>query len=313
MNITRLYAASVFTLLAVTMSPAALAQASYVTLATNPAGTVNTLDYEASIQRIPEKDRFGWAMSQERVSKEVEGLMRFRTLAAESRRLGLDKDPLFQARLKIYEERLLTEALFARTDAEANKDFDARLAVFTERAREQYLINKKNYQQPAQVKAAHILVKISSRSVDEALAKTQALRARLVAGASFEELAQTESDDPTAKQNKGELGWFQPGQMDPAFEKAAFALSKPNELSEPVRSQFGFHIIRFEDKKPARELTFEEAKPDLLEKARAANLETRRTQIMQSLYDPAKIQWNEPAVLGLRKTVDPAIYKALEK
>jgi peptidyl-prolyl cis-trans isomerase C len=291
----------------------ALAQNPAEILASNPAAKVTVADYEASIQRIPEKDRFGFAMSQERIGKEIDGILRLRTIAEEARKQGLDKDPLLNTRVKLYEERLLSEALLAKLDAETIKEFESKNAVYIERAREQYLINKQAYQTPAQVKASHILVRTSGRSNDEALAKAKSLREKILAGASFEDLAATESDDPTATQNKGELGFFGPGQMDPAFEKAAFAMTRPGEVSEPVRSNFGYHIIRFEDRKEAGQRSFEDVKAELLDKAKSQFLDARRVQVVTALYDSSKIKWNEPAVLGLRKTVDPALYKAIEK
>ena len=282
-------------------------------LASNGAGKVTIIDYEASILRIPENDRFGWAMNQDRINKEIENVLRIRTVAAEAKKKGLDADPIIKARVKQYEEKLLTEALAAKVDLESVKEFEAKQAVYVERAREQYLINKQQFQVPAEVKASHILIRISGRSVDEALNKAKALRARIEAGESFETLAATESDDSAARQNNGQLGYFGPGRMDPAFETAAFALSKPGEISQPVRSQFGYHLIRFEERKPARQLTFEDAKPDLLEKLKTQFLEARRAQFLNALFDSGKVEWNEKAVASLKKTVDPALMKSITK
>jgi peptidyl-prolyl cis-trans isomerase C len=299
--------------LAINPIGSATSQTPDVTLASLGDAKVTVTDYEASILRIPEKDRFGWAMSQERVNKEIENLLRIRTIANEAKRTGLDNDPTFKMRVALYAERLLTEAVAAKIDVDSAKEFDTKRAVYLERAREQYLINKQQYQTPAEVKASHLLVNLKGRTSEEALAKTKALRARVLAGESFETLAEANSDDPSAKQNKGALGFFGPGQMDPAFEAAAFALKTPGELSEPVKSEFGYHLIRFEDRKPSRQLTFEEASPGLMEKLKSQFLDTRRAQVIQSTYNPGRVEWNEPAVAGLKKTVDPAFLKTLTK
>ncbi|MEO8132717.1 MAG: peptidylprolyl isomerase [Betaproteobacteria bacterium] len=301
-------------LLCISLASTAFGQSPDTALATNGVAKITIADFESSILRIPEKDRFGWAMSQERVNKEIEGLLRIRMMAAEAKKNGLDADATIATRVKQYEERLLADALAAKIDAEALKEFDAKQAVYVERAREQFLINKQQYQIPAEVKASHILVRINTgRSVDQALAKAKALRARIVAGESFESVAETESDDPTARHNKGQLEFFRPGQMDAAFEATAFAMTKSGELSEPVRSQFGYHLIRFEERKPPKQMNFEDVKPDLLEKLKAQFLETHRAQVTGALYDPRKVVWNEPAVVGLRKTVDPALLKSITK
>lgn len=288
---------------------AATSQTPDATLASIGDAKVTIADYEASILRIPGKDRLGWAMSQERVNKEIENLLRIRTIANEAKRTGLDNDPTLKTRVALYAERLLAEAVVEKIDVDAAKEFDPKRAVYLERAREQYLINKQQYQSPKEVKASHILVALKGRSPEEALAKAKALRARVLAGESIETLAEASSDDPSAKQNKGSLGFFGPGMMDPAFEAAAFALKKPGELSEPVKSQFGYHLIRLDDIKPARQLAFEEVSADLMEKLKAQFLETRRAQVFRSFYDPARVKWNEPAVVGLKKTVDPAFFK----
>ena len=287
----------------------AIGQATDVTLASIGDTKVTVADYEASILRIPEKDRLGWAMSQERINKEIENLMRTRIIANDAKRKGLDNDPAFKTRVALYAERLLADAVGAKIDIESAKEFDTQRAVYLERAREQYLVNKRQYQVPAEVKASHILVDFKKQTPEEALAKVKALRARILAGESFEALAEANSDDRSAKQNKGSLGFFGRGKMDPAFEAAAFALQKPGEISEPVKSMFGYHLIRLDDIKPSRQLAFEEVSAELMEKLVAQFLDTRRAKVMQSIYDPAGVKWNESAVVGLKKTVDPALLK----
>lgn len=301
-------------LVALAMTGPAASQAPEVPLASLGDIKVTLADYEASILRIPENDRFGWAMSQERINKEVDNLLRIRALANEAKRQGLDNDPTYKTRVALYAERLLTEAIAAKIDVESLKEFEARRAVYIERAREQYLINKQQYQSPPEVKASHILVDWKNRTPEEALEKAKALRARIATGASFESLAEAESDDPSAKQNKGSVGFFGPGMMDPAFEAAAFALKSPGEIAgEPVKSQFGYHVIRLDERKARRQLAFEEVSPELMEKLKTQFLESRRAQVVRTTYDPARVKWNEPAVVSLRKTVDPALFKVPSK
>ena len=114
--------------------------------------------------------------------------------------------------------------------------------------------------QYAETKASHILFKAESDAeVEAAMAKATALRAKLVAGQDFNQTAQTVSEDPTAKSNKGELGWFQSGQMQRPFEDAAKAL-KVGEISQPVRTSFGVHLIKLEG---LRDRSFDQVKEEL--------------------------------------------------
>jgi peptidyl-prolyl cis-trans isomerase D len=111
-----------------------------------------------------------------------------------------------------------------------------------------------------ELKASHILFKAESDSaVPEAMKKAMDLRAKLVAGEDFNKAAEAQSEDPTAKANKGELGWFQSGQMEKAFEQAALGL-KEGEISQPVRTRFGIHLIKLEG---TRQKSFDQVKDQL--------------------------------------------------
>ena len=295
--------------LAVSAVGSAIGRSPDDTLASNGEVKITVAEYEASILRIPENDRFGWAQSQERINKEILNLIRIKLFANEARHLNLDDNPTIKTRVAQYAERLLSEALTAKVDADSAKEFEAQRASFLEHAREQYKVSKQQQQSAAEVRASHILINFRDRTHEEALAKANALRARVLAGESFESLAESESDDPTAKQNRGSLGYFGAGKMDPAFEIAAFALKKPGEISAPVQSRFGYHLIRIDDIKPARQLNFEEVSADLMEKIKAQYLGNQRELVLRKIYNPELIKWNDPAVVGLKTTINPAVYK----
>ncbi|PEY30836.1 peptidylprolyl isomerase [Bacillus cereus] len=110
---------------------------------------------------------------------------------------------------------------------------------------------KENYK--PEIKASHILVK------DEATAKK--VKEELGQGKSFEELAKQYSEDTGSKEKGGDLGYFGPGKMVKEFEEAAYKMKK-DEVSEPVKSQFGYHIIKVTDIK-AQEKSFDESKADI--------------------------------------------------
>jgi peptidyl-prolyl cis-trans isomerase SurA len=102
-----------------------------------------------------------------------------------------------------------------------------------------------------QTRARHILARVSELvSETEARRKITVLRQRVAEGANFAELARLNSDDPASAQRGGELGWTVPGDLVPEFERAMNAL-KIGELSEPVRSPFGYHIIQVEERRTA--------------------------------------------------------------
>ena len=115
--------------------------------------------------------------------------------------------------------------------------------------------NKEEFKTDEQVKAKHILVKTEEEAKE--------IIVKLAKGEEFVLLAKEFSTDPSAKTNNGDLGWFSKGRMVKPFENAAFDLKKGEYTKNPVQTPFGWHIILVEDKKEAKELTFDEAKEDL--------------------------------------------------
>jgi peptidyl-prolyl cis-trans isomerase D len=111
---------------------------------------------------------------------------------------------------------------------------------------------------------SHIMIEVSD-SVDDAaaLAKAQDLEKKLAAGEDFAELAKTESDDPGSASDGGNLGVYQKGMLDGPFEQAVYSL-KAGEVSEPVRTAFGYHIIKLTDLSESKAPVFEEVKDQLI-------------------------------------------------
>ncbi len=142
----------------------------------------------------------------------------------------------------------------------------AEIPVGEEELRKLYQARKVNYGTPEQRKVRHILVTVpegaEQSAVDEARQKLLDLRQRIESGASFESVAREHSDDPGTAQIGGDLGFISLGVMDPAFDSAAFSL-RQGELSEPVRSAFGFHLIEVTEIREGKTKTFEQVKSQL--------------------------------------------------
>jgi peptidyl-prolyl cis-trans isomerase D len=146
-----------------------------------------------------------------------------------------------------------------------------------------YSASMDNFRMPERVKAQHILIKTQGKSDAEkkaALAKAEDLLKQLKAGADFSKLAEKNSEDSSNAPKGGDLGWFVRGAMVPQFDQAAFAL-KPGELSGIVTTEYGYHIIKVNEKENARVKPFEEVKADL-----AAEIKKQRiTETMQKTAD----------------------------
>jgi peptidyl-prolyl cis-trans isomerase D len=137
---------------------------------------------------------------------------------------------------------------------------------------EAYADNASRYNKAEEVKASHILIPGDDA---KALDKIKAIREK-VTTKNFGDIAKKETQDPTGKSNGGDLGWFSAGRMVPEFEKVAFSM-KPGEISQPVKSQFGYHIIYVQDKHAAQSRPLETVKDELarmqLQKTKAQDLD----------------------------------------
>jgi len=229
----------------------------------------------------------------------LNNLMVGKTLAARARAQGIDRDPLVQRRIALETDRLLTTLLLEKVEAEARAEFDRNAERNAARARELYLAGGKKYAAPEEVDASHILFRTDRRSKEAALADAQAARAKLVAGADFAAMAKEVSEDPTAKSNGGRLSWFQHGAVDPAFEVAAFALRNPGDLSSPVLTNFGYHIIRLEGRRPARQLQFDEVKAQIIDEMRVNYVNEKRDALLAGIRADPRLEVNQEAVDAL--------------
>lgn len=130
-----------------------------------------------------------------------------------------------------------------------------------------------SYRMAEQREARHILLDLpaeaSREQTEEVRARLEQLRARIVGGEDFAEVARAESQDPGSAPSGGALGTFGRGMMDPAFEEAAFALAQ-GEVSEPVRSRFGWHLIEVTGVQAEQVRSFAEARDDVLDEYRSA-------------------------------------------
>lgn len=243
---------------------------------------ITSLDFEAEMLRIPAEHREEFLTSKERIRKLLENMLVNKTLAEQARKAGIANEPLMQKRQELAADKLLSQE-------QVNRSIDSlKLPNFEPRARELYKINTEKYTLPAKIHASHILVDSQSRTDGDALKRIQEVRVKALAGKSFGELAQEYSDDPSAKENKGDLGFFEAGKMVKPFSDAAFALNTPGEISEPVKTQFGYHIIRLHEKQAGRLSPFEEVKPEIVKGLRDKYVaDYRNEQIGKIISDPS--------------------------
>jgi parvulin-like peptidyl-prolyl isomerase len=219
--------------------------------------TITAAQFDQIIDALPEQYR---AVARGSGRKQfADNVVRIAVLAQEGKRRKLDESSAYRTQSRFEDASILANMTYeeigknAKLDeADVRKYFEAHKAEFE------------------QVRARHILIRVQGSPAAvrpgqkdlteaEALAKAQDLRKRIQAGEDFAQLARQESDDTGSGAKGGDLGFFRHGQMVPSFEEAAFAM-QPGDLSEPVKTPFGYHVIKVEAKESK---SFEDVRPEL--------------------------------------------------
>jgi peptidyl-prolyl cis-trans isomerase C len=209
------------------------------------------------INSLPEQYREAARTMQKR--QFAEQIVQVKLLAQEAEKKKLDQDPKTKETLLFQRQNLLAQAMFVELQKGVKVD-DAAVEQYYNQHKSDYDV----------LKAKHILIRVKGAPMqarpgkpeltdDEALAKAQEIRKRLLAGGDFAAIAKADSDDLGSGAQGGELGEFHKGMMVPPFEAAAFA-AKVNEVTEPVKTPFGYHLIVVESH-AAKSLA--DARPDI--------------------------------------------------
>ena len=237
------------TQMAAAPAPAAAPAAGAVVKSDGPVvATINGIEMREGDLRLAEED-IGQQMSQVPPESKRDYLVTYvgdmvlLTQAAEAKKVA--ESPEFRQQLEYTRKKLLMAKLL---------DVEAKAASTDEAMRKVYDDATKQMKPEEEVHARHILVE----SEEEA----KAIREELEKGGDFAEIAKSKSKDPGAAAEGGDLGFFTKDQMVPEFADAAFKLEK-GQLSDPVKSAFGWHIIRVEDKRTRPVPDFEAVKPQL--------------------------------------------------
>ncbi|NDY97089.1 SurA N-terminal domain-containing protein [Wenzhouxiangella limi] len=160
------------------------------------------------------------------------------------------------------------------------------LTLTEDELRQRYEAASQRYLTPEARQASHILIETDHEGSDEeARALATQLYERALEGEAFEDLAREFSDDPGSAEIGGELGWIEPGDMVEAFEDALFDLTFSGEIGEPVRSPFGWHVIRLDEIREPEGKSFEEAREEILAEYREREAEALYIELSDRLVD----------------------------
>ncbi len=194
---------------------------------------------------------------------------------------------------KLTEEKLRSEIILKlKTNIFIEKEVTNKIKVSEESILKYYNENKGEFLEKEQVKVKHILVKSSENDSKEsqeiAFEKAKKISAKLKKGESFEDLAKTESET-SLKATGGDLGWLSKGRMIKEFEEAAFKLNK-GEISDIVKTTFGYHIIKVEDKKNEKQKELAEVKQIIELKLKNIEINLKLSEFYSKLNNKHKVE-----------------------
>jgi peptidyl-prolyl cis-trans isomerase C len=228
-------------------------------------GVVTQDEFNARAASIPDKHRLGVIRDRNRLRELLANMLLNSQLASDAREAGYETDTVVIERMKLAAETELAKAWLQHYIA----SFPA--ADFEALALDYYRLHQGEMLSLAKIDVTHILVSNKERSYEEALVLANSIRGQVIENpAAFSELALKYSEDSSVSSNMGSFKGVKRGDMVPPFENKAFSL-KPGEISEPVKTQYGYHIIRLDAVIAPEQLPFEEVKQKLVDIERQAH------------------------------------------
>lgn len=220
-------------------------------------------------------DELGRVPPEQRRKAILDILIDLRLMAKAARAEGLDKSPEFQARVQLLEDRALRNEFFKvdvdgkTTDEAVKKRYDEEIAKVAPQE---------------EIQASHILVSSEAEATE--------IIKQLQGGADFATLAKEKSKDPGSAKMGGDLGFFAKGQMVPEFEAAAFTLDVGKFTTTPVKTKFGYHVIKVTDKRQQPLPTYDQVK----DQVRQMVLRDMYVQVLSQLRKDNQVEIIDPAL-----------------
>jgi len=263
------------------------------TLVTGVGFQVTNSDVRSELEYLPDAVRAQYESNPAKLRLLIDDIYRRAAIAQAARAAGLNTDPDYAYRLR----RAELEELVAIAVDEQRHRVLGDLPDFHRRARELYRSDVEAYRTPERVRVRHILLRPAG--CDEADATRQRLeqiRAQIVAGVPFEDLARTHSEDRASAERGGDLGLISRGKTVPAFEEAAFELTEPGQVSGIVETDFGLHLIQLVERQEARQRPFEEVEDNLIKQLTLEYVKNELDAWRRDVVNPSKAKVDQAAI-----------------
>jgi peptidyl-prolyl cis-trans isomerase C len=253
--------------------------------------TITKEDFIKKINRLPEwaRNRF---QNEEGKKQFLEEVIKEEILYQEAKKKGLNKDKEFQDRVEEFKKMTLIAVLL-------KKEVEEKAKADTKEVRDFYDKHQDEFKTGLEVRASHVLVSTEAEAKD--------ILKRIQQGENFSKLAEEFTLDKGTAKKGGDLGFFGRGRMVPEFEKVAFSL-KAGEVSNPVKSQFGYHIIQVTDRKEGKLRDFEEVKTSVERRLTVEKQRTLFESYIRKLQEDSKIETYE-AELEILKIEEAPVTK----
>ncbi|GBE40795.1 foldase protein PrsA 1 precursor [bacterium BMS3Bbin09] len=250
-------------------------------------------DFLKEISRVPEWAR-GQFEGQEGKDKFLDEIIKRELIYQNALDMKLDNDEEYIAKVEEFKKMTLISLLLQKEVEEKATVSEAEIKDFFDKNEEKFRIG-------TEIKASHILVETEKKAKD--------IINKINNGEKFAKLAKKYSKDKGSAEKGGDLGYFGRGKMVPEFERAALSLKK-GELSAPVKTRFGFHIIKLIDIKEGEPANFEQSKGSIQKQLISLKRKQLFDTYIESLKSTGKIEKNEELlksiVLPWEKAVAPA-------
>ena len=246
---------------------------------------VTQVEIDAVFNKLPAGERLLFIRDGAKVDQLINSLLQRKLVSREAVAAGYDQDPLIAARLELERQKELADAWLQKVIA------DAPPADFEALAHEQYLANPDAWRTEEVLDVSHILLGTENRGEAEARDLAESLRQQLETDPTrFDAFVMEYSDDPVKENNGGRYADMRRGMMVKSFEKAAFALDQPGQISQPVKTEYGYHIIRLNARTGDELQEYSAVKEQAVARAEQRYLDSyRQNYLIKILSDPVVI------------------------
>ena len=216
----------------------------------------------------------------------IDELIKTDLLYLQAKKEGLDRNAVYISRVESFKKFALVNLLFEKIIA-------SQADVSENEARDYYEKNIKSFTLPQQIRASHILVKTRTEA--------EKILGDIRKGKNFGIIARQRSIDTNSAENGGDLGFFVKGEMSPEFEAVEFRMKK-GEISQPVKSRYGYHIIKLTDIKKGKAVEFSRIKDTIIKKLKEGKQQDIFNKYIGRIRDSYPVKINETAITELLRT-----------